>query len=222
MPSATNDSESIDVTCTNQNFRKSAKTSDSRLSGVKSTNVTRNQSPSEQEKLQSVGCRRFSFEQNMCSEKTLVDYRPVGTWIEHNTNSGNSSSKRVHISSSFISVGLSISCHSTTSIVMISGLGISKIKILMRGEDVKKGPSHLSVSEMVITESLTDEKGIQRITLDLPLPCKTVEVLVTEKKSDFVCIFDVRCFSSSIRPSALSTPTPALQQNNFPDDDKFS
>lgn len=221
MPSTISDSESIDTSCTNQILRHSVDIAETRLSDVKS-NVKRNQSSSEQEQEKSTGCRRFSFEQNMCSEKIMVDYRPVGTWIEHKSLNGNSSRKRLHISSSFMSVGLSISCHSTTSAVMISGLGISKIKVLMRGDDLKKGPSHLSVSEMVITESFTDEKGIQRITLDLPLPCKTVEVLVMEKKSDFICIFDVRCFSSSVRPSSLSTPTPALQQNTFSHDTKFS
>jgi hypothetical protein len=221
MPSTITDSEPFDISCASQSSRKTADTLESRLSGVKS-NVTRKHGPSEQEQQKSLECRRFSFEQNKCTEKTLVDYRPVGTWIEHNTISGSSSRKRVHISSSFISVGLSISCHSTTSIVMITGLGIAKIKVLMIGEDLKKGPSHLSVFEMVITQSLTDEKGIQRITLELPLPCKTVEVLVMEKKSDFVCIFDVRCFSSSIRASSLSTPTPNLQQNSFPDETKFS
>ena len=185
MTSTVTDSKSIDTTSTVKLSVKSAESFESNSSDAKS-NVTRNQISSELEQQKSMGCRRFSFEQNKCSEKTLVDYRPVGTWIEQKNMTGNSSGKIVHISSSFISVGLSISCHSTTSLVLISGLGISKIKVLMRGEDLKKGPSHLSVSEMVISESLSDEKGIQRIALDLPLPCKTVEVLVIEKKADFV------------------------------------
>lgn len=154
--------------------------------------------------------RRFSFEQNKCNEKSVVDYKPVGTWMEKKI-SGGSGPKNFHISTSFISVGLSISCHSTTSVVMISGSGMSKIKILLRGEDAKRGPSHMSVSEMVIPQALSDDNGIQRIMLDLPLPCKTVEVLVIEKTADFVCILGVNCYSSSIRSSSLSTPVHAVQ-----------
>ena len=160
--------------------------------------------------------RRFSFEQNQCNDKSVVDYKPVGTWMEKKI-SGGAGFKNFHISTSFISVGLSINCHSTTSVVMISGSGISKIKILLRGEDAKRGPSHMSISEMVIPEASIYDKGIQRIMLDLPLPCKTVEVLIVERTADFVCILGVSCFSSSIRSSSLSTPVHAVQDSHAKD-----
>ena len=168
--------------------------------------------------------RRYSIDETQCLESAVVDYKPVGTWIEKNILVGCPESKIIHMSSSFIPIGLSINCHSTTTTVLISARGISKIKILFRGEEQlqkqdqkqgqkqelkqKQGPSHMSISEMAIPDSSTDEKGIQRITLELPSPCKTVEVLIVQRSADFVCVFGVHCFSSSVRPSSQSTPIP--------------
>ena len=156
--------------------------------------------------------RKFSTDENQCVENAVVKFKPEGTWIEKRLLVGES--KLIKVSSSFIPVGLSVDCHSTTNRVLISSKGISKIRILLKGEEqsVKNGPSHVSTSEMLISEALTDKKGIQRITIDLPLPCKIVEILIVERTSDFVCIFDVHCYSSSVRPSSQSTPIPMYKR----------
>lgn len=158
--------------------------------------------------------RRHSVDESQCLEDAVVDYKPVGTWIEKQISAGFPLSKTIHMSSSFIPIGMSIGCHSTTNTITISCKGVSKIKILLKGEDQqrKQGPSHLSISEMTITDNFTDDRCMQRITLDLPLPCKTVEVLIVERTLDFVCIFDVLCYSSSVRPSSQSTPIPVLKR----------
>ena len=158
----------------------------------------------------SSGIRRHSFDENQCLENATVDYKPVGTWTEKQISTRSTRVKMIHLSSSFLPLGMSIGCHSTTNNINIICRGISKIKILLKGEDQpqKRGPPNISISEMTITDSFMTGRGIQRIVLDLPFPCKTVEVLIVERISDFVCIFDILCCSSSVRPSSQSTPIP--------------
>ena len=47
---------------------------------------------------------------------------------------------------------------------------------------------------------------MQKLVLRLPYPCRTVEIMILHRALEFVSIFYVQCYSSSIRSSAQSTP----------------
>lgn len=137
-----------------------------------------------------------------------VDYMPNGAWVKKSGGRDeNNQTKEVHVCTTFLPSGLSIKCHAMTNAIAISCYGLSRIKVLFKGEDTSAGPPRMSVKEIDVDDySHEDDLELQSVYLNTPWPCKIVEIMVIKRSRPFVTICEVQCFSSNIRSSSQSTP----------------
>ena len=161
---------------------------------------------------------------------TQVSYLPEGLWLakerysSSKTGSSHDEKKFFYMSTSYVPLGISIDVgNAFTKEIEIGCSGVAKVRVLFKGEEkeTSTGP-RITVKDVDVDQfdaadadenaSFSNTGGrsgsamMQKLVLRLPYPCRTVEVMVLHRASEFVSVFYVQCYSSSIRSSAQSTP----------------
>jgi hypothetical protein len=162
---------------------------------------------------------------------TQVSYLPEGLWLakercssSSKTGSSHDEKKFFYMSTSYVPLGISIDVgNAFTKEIEIGCSGVVKVRVLFKGEEkeTSTGP-RITVKDVDVDQFDTadaDENAsfsntggrsgsamMQKLVLRLPYPCRTVEVMVLHRASEFVSVFYVQCYSSRIRSSAQSTP----------------
>lgn len=133
--------------------------------------------------------------------------------------------KLFYMSTSYIPLGLSIDCNSMIKEIEIGCINVIKVRVLFKGEEANKDGSgqKMNVKDIDVEQYSNSDVGdenfngvdngehihappMQRLVITPPFPCVTIEVMILNRSRDFVSIFYVQQFSSSIRSSSQSTP----------------
>jgi hypothetical protein len=148
---------------------------------------------------------REDLERMMECSSIDVNFQPLGTWNsrqikksakceENGTDVG---PQHYHISSSFMNQGFSVVSHSPAEAISILFRGVSSVQILYEADDLVLTSVRTCVRNLSIPYDLNEESlGAQFVTISTPWPCKKVEVVVTERREEFICIFNVKTYST--------------------------
>jgi hypothetical protein len=134
-----------------------------------------------------------------------VNFQPLGTWNSREfktsaiceQNGTDEGPQQYHISSSFMNQGFSVVGSSPAEAVSILCRGVSSVQILYEADDLVLTSVRTCVRNLSIPHDLDEESsGAQFIAISTPWPCKRVEVVVTERREEFICIFNVKTYST--------------------------